>query len=442
MARGYMSPTHTTQENKLYNNQVYHALGMPVQKLYYAATTAKFATLSTKANLEFNVPAYDRKLFLSVAMKHLNTTGWVLKPLTGGDSRGILIMTAQHWVKENWTENSLADFVETKYIRAAYSGKQQVHIIDASKEISIEFAPLGFMMVRKYDTPENCYVEEHFDPGLCKWSERLMIARTCQTRCLPFEIRCYVIFGHMYNCVSYGRSAAYDNAFHLYADGKYGYQRGKENIDLFQPAQERDTVVKIALESLPQLIQRSEKIGTLIGADYVRVDWFLGGKGMELNEVTYQGHALTGLPGREPWGELRIQDAGPRHARILNEVYKLQEFNTVSRDKVLSRLGCFYVKDFQRVPVHCRLSATFLLQSDEQWKTYQQKAKMLRTKGKKKGTEKVQWMPNMTKFLRKQKESGQIFGEAAQQVLSVDQVLQLVSLVDEHDHAAFVNKMG
>lgn len=243
--------TFALMENKLLCHSLLLSYGIPKAEIYYGA-------FASKAMGEW--PEYDRNDFIStlktipqVTEDHL----FVMKPATGQNSEGTIVMNHKKWIEEGWSFERLADQVEAYFsITASYWGQQYEH--------------LGVVVQQSVLSQDNVV---EFHAGSFE-----------NISSLVFEFEPHVVFGTL--CGGELHLVPHNEDYHLKINYCHGDAR-LQDVSGVDPSVWEIIQPKL-LQSPGRLAKTAKRIAHAFGADWFRLDVFIDLNGMfYVNEVTY-----------------------------------------------------------------------------------------------------------------------------------------------------------
>lgn len=239
-------------ENKLLCHSLLTSLGIPKAEIYYGA-------FASQAMGEW--PQYNRSDFIStlsnipqVSEDHL----FVIKPATGEDAHGAIVMNHKKWVDGGWNLDRLANHVEALFsVSDSFSGQQFEH--------------LGVLVQQSVLSQES---NTEFHTGSFESNSSLV-----------FELKPHVVFGTL--CGGSLNLVPFNPKHHLNIDFCSGEPRSRFTTDANNPIWE-SLRPRIQAERIAKIAKR---IAYAFGVDLFRLDVFVDLNGMFLvNEVTYPSY--------------------------------------------------------------------------------------------------------------------------------------------------------
>eukprot|EP00929_Paragymnodinium_shiwhaense_P005120 TRINITY_DN10665_c0_g1_i1.p1 TRINITY_DN10665_c0_g1~~TRINITY_DN10665_c0_g1_i1.p1 ORF type:complete len:465 (-),score=75.98 TRINITY_DN10665_c0_g1_i1:217-1611(-) len=179
--------------------------------------------------------------------------GCVLKAANGTGSADVYVVSPENWKKHKWSVQTL---------------------MQAAND----------MVKRPAGCPRNLYVPPRSPPGV-------VLEQFCQKEF--HELRAYVVWGKLYAAdVLYQRDNCspedYKEAFWILGDGRHS----ETPIHTAVSAADHEQMKTAILSKFADVQRMSEHIAKSIGADWLRVDWFIPAdprENMAFNELAYPG---------------------------------------------------------------------------------------------------------------------------------------------------------
>ena len=242
-------------ENKLLAHSLLKRMGLPVVPVLYGA-------FLRRALGEW--PRYDRTAF-KTAIKG-RTSNFVIKPTTDGQNNGVLVMTTRKWVDEGWSATRLADHVERLMANATDWGQLRAHHGVIVQESATD--------LDKLDATSPLVLEATVHVVWGKLSSGYLA-------CVP-----RVKLGDSRKIVCLNPHAP------AHSSGRLFFKQGNGQLDLGATVAASSRDIHALERAKEQLMAAARHVGTLIGADWFRLDAFIAEEGsglptMRVNEITY-----------------------------------------------------------------------------------------------------------------------------------------------------------
>jgi hypothetical protein len=249
------SPIVGLMENKLLCHSLLVSLGIPKAEIYYGA-------FASKAMGEW--PRYDRDDFIAKLKKvpqvfkdHL----FVIKPATGDNAAGTIIMNNKKWIDEGWSLDLLADHVEDLFdVTESAWGQKYEH--------------LGVLIQQSVLSQESNteFYKGSFD----------------RNTSLIFEIKPHVVFDGLL-CDGSLNLVPFNPDYCMHIDFCHGEPRLR-HISEKSSSSLWDEAIRPTLQA-ERLAKTAKRIAHAFGVDLFRLDVFMDLNGMFLvNEVTYPSY--------------------------------------------------------------------------------------------------------------------------------------------------------
>jgi hypothetical protein len=249
------SPIVGLMENKLLCHSLLVSLGIPKAEIYYGA-------FASKAMGEW--PRYDRDDFIAKLKKvpqvfkdHL----FVIKPATGDNAAGTIIMNHKKWIDEGWSLDLLADHVEDLFdVTESPWGQKYEHF--------------GVLVQQSVLSQES---NTEFHKGSLDRNASLI-----------FEIKPHVVFDGLL-CDGSLNLVPFNPEYYMNIDFCHGEPRLR-HISEETSSSIWDEAIRPTLQA-ERLAKTAKRIAHAFGVDLFRLDVFIDLNGMFLvNEVTYPSY--------------------------------------------------------------------------------------------------------------------------------------------------------